>query len=30
MKNKEFEKKMLKKYEFENIENISGEKIELP
>ena len=29
MKNKEFEKKMLKKYEFENIENISGEKIEI-
>ena len=29
MENKEFEKKLLKKYEFENIENISDEKIEI-
>ena len=29
MKNKEFEKKLLKKYELENIENISSEKIEI-
>jgi hypothetical protein len=29
MKNKEFEKILLKKYGFENIKNISGEKIKL-
>lgn len=29
MKNKEFEKILLKKYEFENIENISSEKIKI-
>lgn len=29
MKNKEFEKNLLKKYGFESIENISDEKIEI-